>query len=275
MPDMLSWNNSSLSLLQRCGEAYRRRYIEKESIPPAPRMLRGTVVHRAASAALLRKMEQHTLPTTAEARDLAATEFEQAWAGGVTLSAEETGEGVGTVRGRSKDFAVDLAGFHVDRVAPGITPIGVERRIVVKPRDSDLEIHGTIDLIDQTPTGEVIHDLKTSEKSPNRDAADTSQQLSMYALIRTAEVGVIPERLILDYLVRTPAKLEKKHVVLETQRSAEDLGAMVARINVAVESVRKGSFLPAPSDAWWCAPSYCDFFPSCRYVTMGARRLTQ
>ena len=192
MPEMLSWNNSSLSLLQRCGEAYRRRYVEKESIPPAPRMLRGTVVHRAASAALLRKMEQHTLPTTAEARDLAATEFEQAWAGGVTLSAEETGEGVGAVRGRSKDFAVDLAGFHVDRVAPGITPIGVERRIVVKPRDSDLEIHGTIDLIDQTPTGEVIHDLKTSEKSPSRTAADTSQQLSMYALIRTAEVGVIP-----------------------------------------------------------------------------------
>ena len=263
------WTNSALSALERCGEYFQRRYIEREYVPPSPRMLRGTVVHSVSKTALLRKMAVQLLPTVEEAQDLAASEFERNWQGGVSLSDEELATGAKTIAATSKDFAVDLSGFYVVDVAPVIEPIGVERHIIVKPRDSDLTIHGTLDLVASTPHGEAVHDLKTSEKSPNKSAADTSQQLSMYALLRLAEVGQLPAHLILDYLVRTPARQEKKHVVLETTRTRDDMQAMVNRLNVAVDAVNKGVFIPADQSSWWCSKTWCPFFETCMYVAKG------
>jgi hypothetical protein len=271
-PKTIQWNNSALTKLERCGEAFRRRYIEEEVIPPSPRMLRGTVVHRVASAAMMRKLEEHQLPGREEAKDLAATEFEQQWAGGVSLQAEPIEGSVELEKARSKDFAVDLSEFYVDGVAPRVEPVAVERHITVKPKGSDLVIHGTMDLVTKVPDGEVVRDLKTSEKSPSMDTADRSQQLSMYALIRQAEVGELPVKLTLDYLVRTPARAERKHVPLDTTRTAADTAALVHRINTAVEAVRRGVFMPTAPDSWWCSPAWCEYFGSCVYVRRGDNR---
>lgn len=269
----VEWNNSALSLLERCGEAFRRRYIQGEIIPPSPRMVRGTAVHRVATLGFLRKVAGEPLPSVEEAKDLAATAFDATWNAGISLSTEEVAEGIGKVQGESKDFAVDLSGFHVERVAPGIHPIGVERKIIVKPKDSDLVIHGTLDLVAATPDGtEVIRDLKTSQKSPNKNAAEVSQQLSMYALLRWAEVGRLPSSLVLDYLIRTPIRQEKKHILLETVRTQENVQTIVNRLNVAVEAVKKGIFIPASPESWWCAKEWCSYWDSCPYVSKGGRR---
>lgn len=269
---ILKWSNSSLTTLQQCGEKFRRRYIERERMPSSASAVAGGAVHKVARTALMRKMTDHTLPSVAEARDLAATEFAAAWREGVQLTPDEIAEGAGSAEGRAKDFAVDLSGYHVQAVAPAINPIGIERKIVVKPKDSDIEINGVIDLIDQRPDGEVIRDLKTSKKSPNKDAADSSQQLTLYALIRKAEVGRLPSSLSLDYLVRTPARGELKHIPLFTVRDEEDVRGVVNRINTAVEAVKRGVFVPANPDAWWCSRSYCEYFATCPYVRRGADR---
>jgi hypothetical protein len=129
-----------------------------------------------------------------------------------------------------------------------------------------------MDLVAKSSGGEVVRDLKTSEKSPSKDAADRSQQLTMYALIRQAEVGALPVKLTLDYLVRTPARLDRKHVPLDTVRDAEDVGALVHRINTAVEAVKRGVFMPTAPDSWWCAPAWCEFYGSCVYVRRGDSR---
>ena len=269
---VLVWTNSALSMLEDCGERFRRRYIEREYVPPSPRQVRGTVVHRVASRALLRKLTEKTLPSAEETRDTAATEFERVWQSGVKLSDEDLGRGIEAVAGESKDFAVDISAFHVTTIAPAITPIGVERRIRVKPRNSDLEITGTIDLIDQRPEGEAIRDLKTSEKSPNLTAAETSQQLTMYAMIRMAETGRLPAWLALDYAVRTPKKHETKHVELRTTRDAGDIHALVNRINVGVEAVKRGVFMPANPTWWGCSKAWCEFYGTCVYVRRGDTR---
>lgn len=271
-PKAIQWNNSALTKLERCGEAFRRRYIEGESVPPSPRMLRGTVVHKVASAAMLRKLEEHEVPTSEEAKDLAATEFEQQWAGGVSLDSEPIEGSVDIEKARSKDFAVDLSQFYVEGVAPRVDPVAVERHIEVRPKDSDLVIHGTMDLVSRVPEGEVVRDLKTSEKSPSKDTAERSQQLTMYALIRQAEVGALPVKLTLDYLVRTPARAERKHIPLDTVRDSEDVTALVHRINTAVEAVKRGVFMPTAPDSWWCGPQWCEFYKSCVYVRRGDSR---
>ena len=271
MIQSIKWSNSALTLLQNCGEAFRRRYLEKDFRPSAPRMVRGTAIHKAASHAYFRKLKTEHLPSVEEAQDVAATEFDRAWRNGVTLSADEQAQGIQAVRDGSKDFAVALAGFHVTDVAPGILPIGVERHITVKPKDSDLVIHGTLDLVELVPGGEGIRDLKTSEKSPSLDAADKSQQLTMYGLIRMAEVGTLPTAFALDTLVRTPAKNEMKHVEQETTRDAEDIRALVRRINAAVGAVAKGNFLPADPGWWGCSKNWCAYYGDCPYVRRGPR----
>jgi hypothetical protein len=271
---MSQWSNSSLTVLQDCGERYRRKYIEKDHRPSFVRQLRGSVVHRVVQTSMTRKWKQRSLPSIKEARDLAATEFDLAWKAGVMFTREDQERGAKVVAGDSKDFAVDIAGYHVEAVAPAIEPIAVERRIVVRPAESDLEIVGTIDLIDRQADGEVLTDTKTSEKSPQKDAAETSQQLTLFSLIRWAETHVIPKRLKLDYLVRTPKEHQKKHVPLETTRTMEDLRVMVRRLNNAVEAVKKGIFIPANPSAWYCSPNWCEYYGDCAYVRRGDNRPT-
>ena len=267
----MKWSNSSLLTLRACGERYRRRYIEKDYFPPSPRMVRGTAVHRSVRYSMLNKLETRALPSVEAVTDVAASEFESAWAQGVLLTDEEKDEDLGALRGRAKDMAVSLSRLHRTAVAPAIEPLGVERRITVRPKDSDLVIEGTIDLVALMGGGHRIHDTKTAEKSPTSTAAETSQQLTMYSLIDLAETGRLPEDCRLDYLVQTPARKELKHVPLTTTRTHEHMAAMVSVLNVATAAVEKGVFLPAPSDWWGCSLEWCEYFRTCPY-TRGRRR---
>jgi len=269
----IKWSNSSLSLVQNCGEAFRRRYLEKEYAPPSPRMIRGSAIHRAAALAHHRQLQHQALPSVEEAKDTAATEFKHIWReDGVQFSAEEMELGTKVVRDAALDFATDLSAFHVTAVAPAVRPVGVERHITVTPRNSDITIHGIIDLIDETATGEQIRDLKTGEKAPWHDAAERSQQLTYYGLIRLAEVGTLPEKFQLDHLVRTPVKNEKKHITQTTTRDSSDIAALVHRLNTAVTAVEKGIFMPADPTWWGCSRQYCSFYSTCRYVRRGDRQ---
>lgn len=297
------WNNSRLTSLQMCGERFRRREIEGEPEASTPSMIRGSTVHAVAKIALRRKLggkPNTVLPTIEEARDLAATDFEGRWGAQeirlVVGDDEDGAEMLSQAKAESKDFVVAQAAFYVSVDVPGIgaglatrlRPVAVERKIIVAPRDSDLKIHGTLDVVTRPEepvtldvgldpiltasfSRDTIRDLKTSTKSPNRSAADNSQQLSMYAMIRAAEVGDMPDALALDYLIRTPKRGDLKAVELRATRDAEDTTALVARINAAVEAVKRGVFLPADPNAWWCSEKACGFWTSCPYVRRSRR----
>lgn len=268
MATALKWTNSSLLTLRACGERYRRRYIEREFFPPSPRMVRGTAVHRAVRYSMMNKLERQALPSVEAVADVAASEFESAWAQGVRA---EPDEDLTVQRGPAKDMAINLSRLHRTAVAPQIEPVSVERRITVRPKDSDLVIEGTVDLIALAGGGHRIHDTKTAEKSPPSGAADTSQQITMYNLIDLAETGHLPGDSRLDYLVQTPATKQLKHVPLTTTRSMEHMQAMVSVLTVATQAVQRGVFLPAPADWWGCSAEWCEYFQTCPY-TRGRHR---
>ena len=271
----MRWTNSMLSMLEVCGEKFRLRYIEKILMPPSPRQVRGTATHRSVRFSMKRRMDAGLLPALEEVKDNAASEFDMQWLSGVLLSEEDKAEGMATVRDRAKDMAVNLSGLHRTAVAPGIVPKGVEYRIDVKPKDSDITIAGTLDLLADQGGLDWIRDTKTGEKSPNGDAAERSQQLTMYGLIRLAEVGALPAGYQQDHLVQTPARRDLKYVPLKTSRDMEDMRLLVNRINTATESVRRGSFVPCPPDHWACSATWCDYFNNgCIYTTRGVSRPT-
>ena len=47
---------SQLNTFENCGEAYKRRYLDKEIIPPVVAALRGTGVHRGAEMNFVQKI---------------------------------------------------------------------------------------------------------------------------------------------------------------------------------------------------------------------------
>jgi hypothetical protein len=118
----------------------------------------------------------------------------------------------------------------------------------------------------------VLADNKTSAKSPNKELADVSDQLTAYALLRTAETGSMPDSVRLDYLVRTPSG-QTKHVRLSSTRTMDHLRSLVARLNRATELVQKGVFIPTNPTDPMCSARYCEYFVDCPY-TQGRRRTT-
>lgn len=271
MGNTLKWTNSSLTTLQDCGERFRRKYVEREYRPSSTRQARGTVVHGAAAATMTRKLKGEPLPSIEEVQDTTATIFSKVWGEGITLQPDEADLGQELVRDRLKDTTVNLSVLHRTAVAPTITPVGVEHRITVTPKDMDIIIEGTIDLPAQRATGIAIHDLKSGEKSPAKDMADDSQQFTMYALLWLAKTGQMPVDFQQDHVVQTPKNKDLKHVTLNTTRDLDDLRALVRRLNTAVEATAKGIFVPASPTAWWCSSSWCEFHDSCVYVRRGNR----
>src|SRR5262249_17430163 len=243
------------------------------------RQHRGSAIHKAASMAYWRKWTGLELPTAEEAQDVAATEFRLLWDMGVRLDVDEAQRDLEAVGGEALGFVVDVAAFHVRAVAPLIEPIAVERRITVTPRNSDLVIDGILDLIDRVPAnpilsqagGEGIRDLKTSVKSPNGNAADSSQQLTIYGLVRLADVDAMPADFVLDHVIRTPAKGQLKHIPQHTTRDRADFIALVERLNVATEGVKRGVFIPADPSSWQCSEKWCEYWSTCKYTRRSRR----
>jgi RecB family exonuclease len=274
-----SWSNSNISMLMRCPEQFRRAVIEGERRQGTAEQHRGTAVHAVAAEAHTRQLKAKSygadtqselamvLPSIEEARDLAATEFDRVVGSeGVRLLPDESGN-PSVIIGGFKDAAVDLSGFYVKEVAPNVDPVAVEHKVIVKPRDSDIVISGIMDLVSEEPGGKRrIRDVKTGDKTPPGNTADRSPQLDMYAMLHKVETGKLPDGVTLDHVVRTPKMAQMKHVRLDSVRTEADITALVERINIAVETVKRGAFMPN-TNGWHCDRRYCYFFDSCKYVS--------
>jgi hypothetical protein len=116
----------------------------------------------------------------------------------------------------------------------------------------------------ETP-GEIVSDLKTSDKSPASHMAAQSQQLTFYAMLRRAVTGILPKGEMLRYVVRTPKKHDLKVVELTTVVTTADVDALVHRLSAATEAIQKGVFVPAAPSHWRCSLKYCEYAPTCKF----------
>ena len=267
---MKRWSTSALTTLQMCGEKFRRHYIENDRMPSGPPAKRGIAVDRAVTESLTVKKTTGDAPIVEANKDIAATEFERAWDEGVWFNPDERKEDPAKIKAVTKDAAIDLAGLHARTLGQQIVPLEIQHRIEVQPLNSDITIIGYLDIVsleaDETRAMEIIRDTKTKEKAPNAADAHDSQQLTMYALLRMAETGRIPDGLALDVLWKTPARGDLKHQVLPTTRTKSDFGALMGRINAGIQAVERGVFIPAAEGSWICSARWCQYFETCPYV---------
>jgi hypothetical protein len=258
--------------LDRCDFRHDYKYVQRIPEPyRTPPQVRGSAVHEGQRLQMRRKVEIQELPTPEEVRDVTADAFEREWAGGdIRLSDDEMADGLARVKAHQKDAAVALSGLYRATVAPAVNPIGFERRISVKPKDMDVTLTGTLDVIDSTPDGEMVRDLKTAEKAPPQHEARYSPQLTHYGLLRLAETGALPPLYQLDVVWRTPKTLTTDYRPLRTTRDMTDMHTWIARLNLAIERVKKGVLRPAVAGRdWWCSPTACGYWEMCPFGARG------
>lgn len=249
---------SQLSMFSRCGEQYRRRYIEKEIIPPGVALHVGTAVHKAVEKSINHKITFDHVALKDSILFEAVDALNKSWdEKGCVL--EDATIGQKKARGDAVDEAVALAGLHYDEVMPKIKPVKAERHWVIDVKNTDVRLAGTIDIQEEDGS---IRDTKTSGKSPSADAADKSDQLTNYALAVYALDGKIPPKLHLDFLVKNKTP---KAVTVTTERDVNDLIVWRRRIDAWTKAIQSGVFMPAEQSSFWCSRRFCGYAETCPY----------
>ena len=230
---------SQLDMFTRCGEQYRRRYVEGEVIPPGIAAHIGTGVHRAAEINWREKMRTgHDMPMDA-IQDCAAEAYDKALQNGVFFAPDEL-SGATLAMSEGKDTAVSLATLFRHELAPAITP--------------------AMDLYTEDKT---LRDLKTSSRKWNADKAHASNQPTAYREAIRQATGEYPAQLIFDVLIgsRTPALQS-----IATTRGEDDLTILARKFQLMCRAISAGIFQPAPPDHWCCSPRFCGYFFTCPHI---------
>lgn len=254
-------SHSQVNMFSNCAEAYRRRYIEKEVIPPGIAALRGRGVHGAAEINHRQKVATGVDLPSSDLVDAAVTAFKETQQReGYSLTQEERGEGAENVIGKAIDSTVRLTVLYADEVAPSIDPELVEAKVRIELPESPYDMLGVLDVA--TKDGR-IKDLKTAAKSKNQAEADNSLQLTWYDMTYQAATGREATGLDLEVLVdlKTP-----KHQRLTTARTRRDFEVLVSRVNATIDAIKAGVFPPANPGAWNCSAKWCGYYSTCRYV---------
>lgn len=258
---------TQLRMIRGCPLQYYFRYLEGRKIPPGVAALRGRAVHGTIETNLRRKVAGQSLASVEEIRDLAADNFEFGWqAEPPLLTVDEARVGPAKIYHEAKDMAVRLSALHATDLAPKIDATHVERpfRVVVEggARDLigyiDVQARDLIPVPDEDPKPVlVVHDTKTAAKSPAKDAAAKSDQLTLYSAAVEVIDGVTP-LLQLDTLV--DLKRGPKRVSQRTVRGKEDTNRLLDLVGRVGDLVEAGIFLPCDEGSWRCSPKWCGYY---------------
>lgn len=256
---------SQLDMFTRCGEQYRRRYMEGEIIPPGVALLKGTALH-VGGAELNFKQKIKTrkdLPASQLVEASAAAFDNRIKVDGLLLSEDEKSVGKKKTVGAAKDSLALMVELFAEDVAPQYQPAEVEiKQRIVMPGPRDLL--GRVDLITED---ELIQDSKTSGAMKAQSVWDKDVKLSFYALTYQALKGKPPKGIAIDQLVhRNGSSTPARHKQVLTTRSRDDLQVVVNRFNAMCEALDKGIFMPCDAGSWACSSKYCGYWKTCPYV---------
>lgn len=260
---------SQLDMACRCGEQYRRAYVEKDRCPPGIAQARGTAVHTAAAENFRQKITSGRDISIEDFKGIAAEAFDCEISGGISIGADDGN--ISVAIGEERDLVVDLAELHGRVQAPDY------RRPVLVEAEFRIELPGPFDalgIIDLADDRRIVADLKTSRRKKKQADADSSAQLTMYAAGHKQLTGELPTEARLDVAVGT--KTEAVRQVLSTERGPADFAALAARINAVAKAIEAGVFLPVDPGSWVCSPRYCGYFNNgCPYVNSERRAKVQ
>lgn len=246
-------SNSSLMLLWRCPEKWRRRYLAREYEPPSGAMIVGSCTGAAARVNFEHKIETGEDLDTADVLDAFADE----WNG--RAGDEDIDWGTEKPERIRESGQAALSAYH-RLIAPGVRPVTVERQFTLRFEGVEWTFTGYLDLEESDGA---VGDLKCKGKRLAQANADADSQPASYLLARRAEGKVAPE-FRFHTMIRT-AKATAE--VVRTIRTDEQLDAFLRRIFSAAAEIawrtEYGEWSGAVPDAWWCSARSCGYHASC------------
>lgn len=251
---------SQLDMFFRCGEQWRRRYIEEDIMPPGIAARVGTGVHKAAETNYLHKMQTGLDMELDAVQDCAADAYDAALQGGVFFAPDEVA-GAKKAMAEGRDNAVALAKVFREKLAPQVKPALVEEKIIFELPDVDLPIVAILDCFTED---KALRDLKTAGKKWTEDKAHTSPQAAIYREAVKHRTGAYPQRIAFDVLVNGKTPILQ---TLQTERDTSDTLVVVRKFQTMLAAIRAGIFHPAEQGSWGCSPKFCGYWHSCPYIS--------
>lgn len=249
-------HQSHLTTLSRCGEQFKRIFLDGDKEAPGFLAVVGHSSHEVARLNLSRKIEQKELMPLEEVRDCARDSFVRAWQSTpVILTKDERESGLEKVKGAGIDRTIALSLAHATQIAPYVNPKSVERKWVVEAKGYPYNLSGQFDLEE---VDETLRDYKTGAKLVTQHIADTSLQLTIYAWAKWIIDKIMPPKVVLDGAAVSDAGTVR-FGTFESTRTAEDFHVARRRFDRAVEVIEKGAFQPANPADWWCSVKFCGF----------------
>ena len=258
-------SHTQISMGLRCGEQYRRRYIEGERLPPGLAMARGTGVHKGIAANFSQKINSHRDMKRSDIIAASVSAFEDTIRDGLTLTDAEKSIAIHISIGETVDVVAEMADVFAVHVAPHYQPTFVEERIRIVFPQAPRDLIAVIDVGTDTQ----VVDVKTSKREKKRTDILHDRQLTIYDLAYEVREGRSPESVVFETLVIKPSGIH--HQKLVGQRTKDDRDALGRTINEFSRMLAAGIFLPAnPATDWWCSPDYCGYWRTCPYVNSQA-----
>lgn len=238
---------SQYNLFKKCGEAYKRRYVDKIKSPGSPDSFKGTLVHKGAEKTHLSIINNKTIPSLEEIKAVMSDEYDR------NTELELTPN--------IKDDALRLYALYHRNVVPRLNPIAAEKHFNVM-LEGEIPIQGYIDLLEEKKENEddpgyiVVVDIKTSGASWSQKDLDKDPQFTLYSLVeRTPFVRV--ENLV---QLKTGPKL----TTLKATRKIEDQKILIEDLFETVDLIKKGIFPKAAIESWGCNAQWCAYWSDCR-----------
>lgn len=247
---------SSLGLFCRCREAFRRRYICGDVIPPGIAACVGSGFHKACEKNHKQKIETGTDLSVEELQEIARDSYDRAIRNGVMLSEEEKQESAKAL-GAGADNAVNLAAAYAEKVAPTIHPALVEKQLIAEVPGLEVPFLGIIDVYEFDAT---CRDMKSAARKWAAGKAETEMQPPIYNYL-LKENGMQTGKFAFDVLTY---KQDHQHIELTPQMG--DMVPIIARSKSLISAVMSGDFPPAEPGHWMCNPKWCGYWYTCPHI---------
>lgn len=246
--------------LDRCGEYYLQRYINKKRFPPLPFMLKGSAVHTGQELNFKQKIQSHADLSPSKVKEATAAAFDERIAKeGYMLTSKDETVGASKILGLAKDSAVRLADLFIAKIAPLHQPILVEQTQRIR-LDEKTDIMVKMDMVNDRKE---IQDSKTSKATMNIKTVQESFQFKLYGLAYRAIYKEDPAAVVIDNMV--DLKRGPKHTAFRLPMGQRQYQTAVDKINLFLYGTKTGVFMPAQKGSWFCNEDHCGWARECKY----------
>lgn len=255
---------SQIGLWQKCGERYRRNYVENMKRPTSSNLGQGKLVHRAVEGLLAYKIaNKQEMPPAEMGQDLVTLHMTE-----MTQDIEVWDPKVPTMEALETSSR-ELVKMYTEERLPTALPRAVELKITAVFRGR-VPFIGYVDHVEQSPIdleypdptepvkirlSDSVRDLKSTGRKYGPSTVEDSLQLTTYA----TALGV--ENVGFDLLV---LKKKNEFVKQDAFRTPDAKEHALDVVEDVAQAITKGVFPRADPESWMCTEKWCPFYKDCR-----------